>query len=352
MILFDKRPVLCYVLLCFVICLSAQAQLPVGTILGVIRDGTGAVLPGASLTVTNVDTAQVRTTLSSENGTYRVPALPVGNYEVRVELPGFQTAVRSGITLTVSQEAAINFTLEVGATSETISVTADAPLVNITSASLGGLVDSQKIADLPLNGRNYTDLTLLQPGVTEHNGQTTGAGNSGTYFSVNGATTRSNNFLLDGAIMQGIYSANPSAITNNTLGVEGIREYRVVTSFFPAEYGTLMGSQMVIVTKSGTNDFHGSLLEYVRNSVLDARNYFDTAASSGKKLDGSQRRLPMFQKNNFGASAGGPLVKDKTFIFGVYEGVRQRLGQSQVNNVLAPGCHGPAAAVITNSACP
>lgn len=338
--------------LCLLISFSAHAQLPTATILGVVRDATGAVLPGTSLSVTNIDTGQVRTTLSAEDGSYRVPALPVGNYEVRAELPGFQTAVRAGITLTVSQEALINVTLQVGATSEEISVTADAPLVNVTSASLGGLVDEQKIADLPLNGRNYTDLTLLQPGVIEHKGESRATGISGTWFSVNGAPTRSNNFLLDGAIMQGIYGGNPSSITNNTLGVEGIREYRVVTSFFPAEYGTTMGSQMVIVTKSGTNTFHGSIFEYLRNSAMDARNYFDTTTSSGKKADGSQRRLPQFQKNNFGASAGLPIIRDKTFVFGVYEGVRQRLGLTQINNVPAPGCHGPAGATITNTACP
>src|SRR5438093_675832 len=247
-------------LLCLLIS-SAEAQLPTATILGTIKDATGAVLPGTSVTVTHVETGQVRTTISAEEGSYRLAALPVGNYQVKAELAGFQTAIRNGITLAVSQEALINFTLEVGSTSETISVTADAPLVNSTTASLGGLVDEQKIAELPLNGRNYTDLTLAQPGVTEHKGESHGTGISGTWFSVNGAPTRSNNFLLDGAIMQGIYGGNPSSITNNTLGVEGIREYRVVTSFFPAEYGTTMGSQTVIVTKSGTNDFHGSLFE-------------------------------------------------------------------------------------------
>jgi hypothetical protein len=338
-------------LLCLLIS-SAEAQLPTATILGTIKDATGAVLPGVNVTVTHVETGQVRTTISAEEGSYRLAALPVGNYQVKAELAGFQTAIRNGITLAVSQEAPINFTLEVGSTSETISVTADAPLVNSTSASLGGLVDEQKMADLPLNGRNYTDLTLLQPGVTEHKGESHATGISGTWFSVNGAPTRSNNFLLDGAIMQGIYGGNPSSITNNTLGVEGIREYRVVTSFFPAEYGTTMGSQTVIVTKSGTNDFHGSLFEYLRNSALDARNFFDTAASSGTHADGTPRRLPQFQKNNFGGSAGLPIVRGKTFIFGAYEGIRQRLGITQIANVAAPGCHGPAGATITNTACP
>jgi hypothetical protein len=343
---------ICALLVCLITCLSLEAQLPTATILGTIKDATGAVLPGVSLTVTSAETGQVRTTITAEDGSYRVSALPVGGYSIKAELTGFQTAVRNGITLAVSQEAPINFTLEIGSTQETISVTADAPLVNITSASLGGLVDEQKIADLPLNGRNYVDLTLLQPGVTEHKGESKATGISGTWFSVNGAPTRSNNFLLDGAIMQNVYGGNPSSITNNTLGVEGIREYRIVTSFFPAEYGTTMGSQMVIVTKSGTNNFHGSLFEYLRNSALDARNFFDTAASAGTHLDGTPRRLPQFQKNNFGGSIGGPIRKDKTFVFGVYEGIRQRLGVTQVHNVPASGCRGPAGATITNTACP
>src|SRR5262245_2604709 len=343
---------ICSLLLHLLIASSAEAQLPTATILGTIKDATGAVLPGVNVTVTHVETGQVRTTITAEDGSYRLAALSVGNYQVKAELTGFQTAVRNGITLAVSQEAPINFTLEVGSTQETISVTADAPLVNITSASLGGLVDQQKIADLPLNGRNYVDLTLLQPGVTEHKGESRATGISGTWFSVNGAPTRSNNFLLDGAIMQNVYGGNPSSITNNTLGVEGIREYRIVTSFFPAEYGTTMGSQMVIVTKSVTNNFHGSLFEYLRNSALDARNFFDTAASAGTHIDGTPRRLPQFQKNNFGGSIGGPIRKDKTFVFGVYEGIRQRLGVTQVHNVLAPGCHGPSGATITNTACP
>ena len=305
------------------------AQLPTATVLGVLKDATGAVVPGAALTARNTDTGQTRNTISAEDGSYRFPALPVGRYEIRAEHPGFRSEVRGGLTLSVSQEAVVNFTLEVGAIEQTIAVTAEAPLVNTTSGSLGGLVDEQRIADLPLNGRNYTDLALLQPGVTQHrNYNTSSTGLSGTLYSSNGAPIRSNNYLLDGANLTNLYGATAASITNSALGVEGIREYRVVTNSFSAEYGMTMGSQMMIVSKNGTNNVHGSLFEYLRNSALDARNFFDYQTPT------NPRRLPAFTRNNFGGSLGGPLQQDKTFFYGVYEGTRERLGRTTVTNVI------------------
>src|SRR3990170_6664920 len=186
-------------LLWFIICVvsSSVGQLPTATILGIIKDSSGAVVPDSSVTARSVETGQTRTTVSAADGSYRVSALPVGTYEVQVEHPGFSSAIRSGLTLTVSQEAVVNFTLEVGAIEQTVSVTAEAPLVNTTTGSLGSLVDGQKIADLPLNGRNYIDLTLLQPGVQSHTNLNYGAGISGVFLSSNGAPLRSNNYLLD-----------------------------------------------------------------------------------------------------------------------------------------------------------
>ena len=161
-------------------------------------------------------------------------------------------------------------------------MTGEAPLVNTTTSSLGGLVNDQQIADLPLNGRNYIDLTMVQPGVQENTHPVGGgAGASGTWYSSNGAPPRSNNFSIDGALMQNQYGAGPNSIGATTLGVDGIKEYKVVTSMFSAEYGLSMGSQMVIVSKSGTNQWHGDLFEYLRNSSLDAANEYDTPAGSG-----------------------------------------------------------------------
>lgn len=298
----------------------AIAQLPTGTILGQVRDGTGALVPGVMLTAMNTETGLTRETLSSENGSYRIPALPVGPYEVRAALPGFQTAVRSGLTLTVDQEAIVNFTLQVGEVAQTVEVSAEAPLVNTTSSSLGGLVNEQIVADLPLNGRNYVDLTFLQPGVTKNENMTSGGTFVGSWFSSNGAPLRSNTYMLDGAVMGNVLGGSASSMANTTLGIEGIREWRVITNTFSAEYGLTMGSQTSIVTKSGTNSYHGSLFEYLRNSALDARNFFDY------KTPETPNRLPSFKRNNFGGSIGGPIKTNKLFFFGTYEALRERLG--------------------------
>ena len=309
----------------------AFAQLPTGTILGVVRDATG-LTPGATLTATNPETGLSRSIVSDEDGSYRFAALPVGRYEVRVALEGFQSAVRSGLTLTVGQEAVVNFTLEVGAITQTVEVTAEASLVNTTSASLGALVDAQAVADLPLNGRNYIDLTFLQAGISKNENMTSGGTFVGSWFSSNGAPLRSNSYMLDGTVMANVLGGSAGSMANSTLGIEGIQEWRVITNTFSAEYGLTMGSQMTIVTKSGTNGFHGSLFEYFRNSALDARNYFDvtTAVTPG--------RLPPFKRNNYGGSFGGPLKTDKLFFFATYEALRERLGITSVANTIPAEC--------------
>src|SRR5947199_641414 len=319
---------------------QAMSQLPTGTILGAVKDSSGAVIPGASITAKNVETGLTRTGVSAEDGSYRLSALQVGGYEVRVELAGFRTEVRSGLTLTVAQEAVVNFTLQAGAVEQTVVVTEDAPIVNTTSGALGGLVDERKVAELPLNGRNFIDLTLMQPGITQQRNLGVAASTVGTWFSSNGAPLRSNNYLLDGALMANLTNGTSAAQDGSTLGIEGVREYRVITNSFSAEYGMTMGSQVMVVTKSGTNTLHGSLFEYFRNSALDARNFFDY------KTPATDRRLPAFTRNQFGGSIGGPIKKDKTFFFGVYEGLRQRLGVTTVSSVMGAACH-----VTTNNPC-
>jgi hypothetical protein len=311
---------------------SAVAQLPTGTVLGTVRDSGNAVVPGATLTATQVETGLTRTAISGDDGTYRFAALPVGPYEVRAELQGFRTAVRSGLTLTVGQDAVVNFTLDVGALSETIAVTAEAPLVNTTSASLGALVDAQAVQDLPLNGRNYIDLTFLQPGIARQENTTSGGTFVGSWFSSNGAPVRSNTYMLDGAVMVNVLGGTAGSMANTTLGIEGIQEWRVITNTLSAEYGMTMGSQMTIVTKSGTNAFHGSLFEYLRNSAFDARNYFDYRTAL------TPDRLPPFKRNNYGGSFGGPLKRDNLFFFGTYEGLRERLGITSVANTIPGEC--------------
>ncbi|MBI4445322.1 MAG: TonB-dependent receptor [Acidobacteria bacterium] len=307
----------------------AMAQLPTGTISGVIRDASGGVLPGVTIALTNVETGQSRTVLTDDSGNYKAVALAVGRYELKAEMTGFKTVVRH-IGLAVGQEAVVDFELPVGEVSEEVQVTGEAPLVNTTSSSLGGLVSDQKVADLPLNGRNFIDLAFLQPAIQQHRNITLQSGLTGGYFSSNGAGVRSNNILLDGANMVNLWGVNSSSVTGSTLGVEGIREFRVVTNAFSAEYGMNMGSQISIVSKSGTNHFHGSLFEYLRNSVLDARNFFDRKTATNTK------RLPTFIRNNFGAAVGGPIKKDQTFFHVAYEGLRESLGLSIVSNTIPP----------------
>ena len=305
----------------------AVAQLPTASVLGIVKDSSGAVVPDATLTARSSETGQTRTATAAADGSYRLSGLPVGAYEIRAEHAGFQPEVQSGLKLTVSQEAVVNFNLQVGAVEQAVQVTAEAPLVNTTSGSLGGLVSEERVADLPLNGRNYIDLTLLQPGISrDRNINAQGGLQTGVWYSSNGAPVRSNNYLLDGALLQSLFGASSSSASNTSLGVEGIREWRVITNSFSAEYGLAMGSQVMIVSKSGSNMFHGSLFEYLRNSALDARNFFD------RQVPGvSMRRLPAFTRNNYGGSAGGPIRKDKPFFFADYEGLRERLGRTIIS---------------------
>ena len=323
-----------FLLVVFLGAAASFAQNPTATILGVVRDGTGAVIPDTSLTARNVETGQTRTTVSASDGSYRFSAMPVGNYEVQVLQAGFQTAVRSGLRLTVGLEAVVNFTLQVGAVEQRVEVTAEAPLVNTTTSSLGGLVDELKVSELPLNGRNFVGLALLQPGVQQSRVRTGGGSIAGLAYSSNGAPLASNNTTLDGARINAMGSSSTAtSATGNTLGIEGIQEFRVVTNALSAEYGMAMGSQMVIVSKSGTNTFHGSLFEYHRNDNLDARNSFDRTED-----ESAGKRLPPFVRNNFGGSLGGPISQDKTFFHANVELLRERKSESRIAAVLPTRC--------------
>jgi len=335
------RTCLVFACLGFLAAVPAFAQLPTATILGVAKDASVGVLPNVAITITNVDTGLKRTVMTADDGTYRAPELPVGHYEVRGEHAGFKTETLRDITLQVTDQAIVNFTFEVGSSQQQVTVSAEVSVVNTQDATLGGLVTETAIKDLPLNGRNYVDLTLLQPGVTKDknigDSATGGGGGFGTTFSVNGAPDRSNNFTLDGAVLQNQFARNPSSEGDTTLGVEGIKEYRVITTNFAAEYGVTMGSQTVMVSANGTNQYHGDVFYFMRNAALDAKNFFDLPNTP----------IPQFQKNNFGGTFGGPIKKDKTFFFVVYEGLRQNQGITNLDNVPSPGCRVAAGATIT-----
>jgi hypothetical protein len=324
--------------LCLGVCLAAAlilvalpvvAQLSTATILGVAHDASGGVVPGATVTITNVDTGLKRVVKTGDDGAYRAPELPVGNYEVKAEHAGFKTETRRGITLEVTQTAVINLDFQVGTAVQEVIVTEEAPMVNTQDATLGGTVNETKMTELPLNGRNYIELALFtQPGVDPDKNQ----GNQpGTTFSVNGAPPRSNNFTLDGAILQTMLGRSPVAgESGDALGVDGIKEFKIVAGTFQAEYGLAMGSQMVAVSKGGTNQWHGDAFEYFRNDALDANTFFNNQAGNPK--------APL-RKNQFGAAFGGPIKKDKTFFYAVYEGIRESQGVPITDPVPSAGCH-------------
>jgi len=316
--------------------IPTSAQVASGVILGVVKDASGGVVSGATVTAHNTETNVDRTQSTGDDGAYRFAGLPVGRYDVKAEKEGFKPTTQRNVVLDVSQELVIGFALQVGASSQQVEVTGEAPVVNTTSGQLGGLVNEEKITELPLNGRNFLDLSLLQPGVTADTSFIAlGGGVSGTIYSSNGAPITSNGFLLDGTPMQNIFSFNGASAPGTSLGVDGIREYKVVTNAFSAEYGMSMGSQMTIISKGGSNQFHGDIFEFLRNRVLDARNFFDTSQADceAENPGTSCPRSPQYERNNFGAAFGGPIKKDKTFFWAVFEGLKQTKG----NPVIAKG---------------
>lgn len=313
------------VLLLFLIVSSyAFAQVTTGTISGVVKDQTGAIISQAIITIRNLDTGLTRTAVTDQEGRYYVPALPLGDYEVKAEHEGFKTEVRSGIRLTVGREASVAFVLSVGELRETVTITGETSLVETSNPSLSGLVGERRMRELPLNGRDVFQLTTLQVGVISTAGITSRVGGGAidigpgrTKIAVNGARITANNFLLDGTTVNDAFNNTPGAISGNFTGVDTLREFQVLTNSYSAEYGVAGGAIINAVTKSGTNEFHGTAFEFHRNSVLDARNFFDPGD------------VPPFKRNQFGGTIGGPIVKNKTFFFGSYEGLRERLGVSR-----------------------
>jgi hypothetical protein len=301
-----------------------------GTILGTVTDQSGAVVPEAKVKVRNVDTGLVRETQTADDGSYSVPELPIGNYTVTVEKAGFQTAVTTGVRVEVAAERRVDATLKAGAVTTTVEVSAETlAVVETTSNVMGGTFEGKLVLDLPINGRDYTKLLIMVPGAA---GEPNGGGDSpGSYglFSVNGNRGRSNNFLLDGTDMNDGFRNLPAINQGGVFGtpgtvlpVESIAELRVLSNFEP-EYGRNSGSVVNIVTKSGTNELHGSAFWFYRNDSLNARNFFNTKPNPKDE----------FKNHQFGLSAGGPLEKDRTFWYLAYEGQREDLGVTSVNTV-------------------
>ena len=303
---------------------TVLAQGFTAAITGTVQDTTGAAVPGARVTVKHTETGLTRTAETDSSGTYRVQSIPVGAYELSAEKMGFQQEVRRGINLVVAQEAVVNLTLQVGSVVQQVTVTEAAPLVNTTMASTSGLVTEEQIKELPLNGRSFDQLLTITPGTVNY---TSNVGLQGNFFSVVGRRPEENKYTINGIEYLGANAAGqpsgPYGASGQLLGVDAVREFNVIQHSYGAEYGKRAGGQVTIVTDSGTNQLHGSVFEYVRNSGLDARNYFDQTSNA-----------PPFRRNQFGGSLGGPLKKDKLFLFGNYEGFRQRLAAS--SNAIVP----------------
>ncbi|MBM3735138.1 MAG: TonB-dependent receptor [Acidobacteria bacterium] len=284
---------------------------------GRVEASNGQPLPAAAVTARNTETNFSRTAISGETGLYVFPQLPAGPYEVRVSLAGFKPLVRTGIQLTVAQAVAINLVLELGTVEQTITVEAAPPLVNTSTAELSYLVNEGAIAVLPLNGRNYTDLALLQPGVTAYPHRDGGSVVAhGLGMSVNGQDPRSNVYLLDGTPLNDFTNGPAGSAASTALGMETIREFRVETNSYSAEFGRNSGGQINALTKSGSNRLHGSLYYLHRNDNLDARNFFDPGVQ------------PEFRRNQYGGSIGGPVRRNRTFFFAGYEALREGMGRS------------------------
>ena len=318
---------------------SLRAQVS-ASLTGVITDASGARVPSAAITVKNAETGAIRGTVSDDSGRYQVLALPVGEYEIRVSKTGFQEQIRSGIHLAVGQEAGVDLTLRVGEVKQQVSVEGEAPIVNTTTRDTSGVVGERQVKDLPLNGRSYDLLLQLNPGIVNFTSQKTGGtgiSNSTTAnnFAVSGNRPQQNIFLLNGVEYSGAAENNmqPGGTSGMLLGVDAVREFNVQRDTYSAELGKHPGGQVILVTQSGSNQWHGSVYEFLRNNALDAANFFD------------QGSAPPFQRNQFGASMGGPVRRDGTFLFGNYEGFRQSLHQTSA--AFVPDAASRAAAVAS-----
>jgi hypothetical protein len=296
---------------------SSIAAQTTSTITGEVKDTNSALLVGVRITATALETGVTRTTSSGAEGRFVFPALPVGTYELRAEHNGFEPLVPQTVRLTVNETVHVSLVLKIAGLTANVTVDSGESLVNTESAELSYLVSERLIRDLPLNGRNYTDLALLQPGVVGYTHRDGGSVVAhGLATSINGQDPRSNVYLLDGTPQNDFTNGPAGSAAGTALGVETIREFRVEANSYGAEFGRNFGGQINAVSKSGTNSFHGSLYEFHRNDNLDARNFFD----------GSQK--PEFKRNQFGGSFGGPIKRERTFFFFGYESLRENLGQT------------------------
>jgi len=306
-----------------------MAQVSTGSILGVVIDPSESPVIGATIAVTNLRTNSVRTVQTNADGLFTVPNLQPGHYDISVAANGFNAEVASDITLDVGAQRSVNFALKVGNVTEKVVVTDTVPTVDLASSTMMPVVDDHTIVQLPLNGRDWAALSNLQPGVSAARTQSVvsisnqranrGVGNQ---LTVSGARPQMNNYRVDGISINDYSNGGPGGVIGSNLGVDAIQEFSVVTGNATADYGKTAGGVINAVTRTGGNKLHGDVYEFLRNSALDARNEFDKAG-----------QIAPFRQNEFGASAGGPVIHDRTFVFGDYEGLRQFKGLNATSTV-------------------
>src|SRR5258708_7863619 len=310
-------------LLFSVVAVDLHAQVAGGTISGTVSDSSGRVINNVQITITNVATGVTRDVTTNDEGFYSAPNLLPGTYEAKFSAAGFKIEERKSIELTVGASVGLDQTLRVGSLNETVIVQSEVPAVQLSTSDISAVVNATTVRELPLNGRSWTDLAQLQPGVnaiqTQPNfsaGTDRGNRGFGQQLTISGARPQQNNYRLDGVSLNDYANGAPGSVLGGNLGVDAIEEFSVLTSNYAADYGKTSGGVVNAITRSGTNQIHGSAYEFLRNSKLDARNYFDGS------------KIPPFKRNQFGGTIGGPIVKDHTFFFADYEGIRQSKGIS------------------------
>src|ERR1700680_1756058 len=328
----------------------AYAQISGATLSGTVTDPSGAVVPQATITIKNVATGITRSNTTSTAGFYSAPNLLPGVYEVKAEAQGFSSKIQTGVKFTGGEKQVLHFTFQVGQMSQTVEVNTEAPNVDLASSTISAVVSSTTVRELPLNGRSWTDLATLQPGVNSIQtqpdftaGPDRGKRGFGNQLTIDGARPQQNNYRLDGISTNDYDNAAPGSVLGGDLGVDAIQEFSVLTSNYSSEYGRTSGGVVNAITRSGTNQFHGSVYEFLRNDALDAANFFENAGGIKKAS---------FRQNQFGVSAGGPIRKDKLFVFGDYEGLRYSKGiptfitvpsDAARKGILFDSCGNPAA---------
>jgi len=328
-------------LLFSVVAVNLHAQVAGGTISGTVTDSSGRVINNVQIAITNVATGVTRDLATNDEGFYSAPNLLPGTYEAKFSAKGFNTEVHTGIELSVGASVGLDQPMRVGSVAETIQVQSEVPAIQTSTSDISAVVNATTVRELPLNGRSWTDLAQLQAGVSAIHTQPdfsagTDRGNRGfgQQLTISGARPQQNNYRLDGVSLNDYANGAPGSVLGGSLGVDAIQEFSVITSNYEADYGKTSGGVVNAITRSGTNQIHGSAYEFLRNSKLDAKNYFDDPTQP----------IPSFKRNQFGGTIGGPLVKDHTFFFADYEGIRQSKGITTVATV-------PSAAARSGTLC-